>query len=240
MTTIDIQQGFGPGSDRRFFFVMAVVVALVVAAGFGPSYAASLPPPGLPFWVHLHGAAMTGWIVLFGVQAWLIGQRQVRLHKTLGWTSIGLVLAIIPLGVATNLLAIKRGAVPPFFRPVDMMAADLLDVTLFAGLFTAAVLLRRQPAWHKRLMLCGAVLLTWPAVARLIPLRALGIPHIIPASIAIVVALALIGPLYDLATRRRVHPAYFWGVGAIIASHPLHALIASQPAVAAWANGLAG
>lgn len=240
MTTIDIEQRFGPGSDRRFFLVMALVVALVVAAGFGPSYAASLPPPGLPYWVHLHGAAMITWIVLFGVQAWLIGQRNVQLHKTLGWLSIGLVLAIVPLGVATNLLAIKRGATPPFFRPADMMAADLLDVSLFAGLFAAAVLMRRKAAWHKRLMLCATVLLTWPAVARLIPLRALGLSQIIPASIVIVIALALIGPLYDLAIRRRIHPAYFWGVGVIAISHPIHAFIANQPAVQAWANGLAG
>ncbi|PZR32109.1 hypothetical protein [Caulobacter segnis] len=240
MTTIDMDRRFGPGSDRGFFIVMAVVVALVVAAGFGPSYAASLPPPGLPFWVHLHGAAMTAWIILFGVQAWLIGQRNLRLHKTLGWLSISLVLAIIPLGFATNLLAIQRGAVPPFFRPVDMMAADLLDVSLFAGLFASAVLMRRKAAWHKRLMLCATILLTWPAVARLIPLRALGLSQIIPASITIVIALALIGPLYDLATRRRIHPAYFWGVGAIVISHPLHALIASQPAVQAWANRLTG
>ena len=240
MTTMDAEQRFGPGSDRGFFLTMAVVVALVVGAGFGPSYAASLSPPGLPYWVHLHGAAMTSWIVLFGVQAWLIGQRNIRLHKTLGWLSIGLVLAIVPLGVATNLLAIKRGAVPPFFKPAEMMAADLLDMSLFAGLFAAAVLMRRQAAWHKRLMLCATVLLSWPAVGRLIPLRALGVSHIIPASIVIVIILALIGPLYDLVIRRRIHPAYFWGVGVIVISHPIHAFIANQPAVQAWAKGLAG
>lgn len=38
--TIDMDRRFGPGSDRGFFIVMA---ALVVAAVFGPSYAASQP-----------------------------------------------------------------------------------------------------------------------------------------------------------------------------------------------------
>ncbi len=66
---MDIQAGFGPGTDRRFFTVMAVIVALIVAAGFGPSYASALTPPGLPFWVHLHGAVMVAWIVLFATQA---------------------------------------------------------------------------------------------------------------------------------------------------------------------------
>ena len=34
MTAIDIDRRFGPGTDRRFFTVMAIVVSLVVAAGF--------------------------------------------------------------------------------------------------------------------------------------------------------------------------------------------------------------
>lgn len=238
MVAADIDRQFGPGTDRRFFTVMAGVVAVVVAAGFGPSYASSLAPPGLPFWVHLHGAVMTAWIVLFGVQAWLARRRSLTLHRRLGWLSIGLVAAMVPLGLATNALAIHRGATPPFFTPAQMMAADVLDLTLFAGLFTAAVLLRRQAAWHKRLLLCATVLLTWPALGRLIPLRALGLSMIIPASVVLLIALALVGPLFDLTTRRRVHPAYFWGVGLIIAVQVLHNLVAALPPVQALADRL--
>jgi hypothetical protein len=238
LVAADIDRQFGPGTDRRFFTVMAGVVAVVVAAGFGPSYASSLAPPGLPFWVHLHGAVMTAWIVLFGVQAWLARRRSLTLHRRLGWLSIGLVAAMVPLGLATNALAIHRGATPPFFTPAQMMAADVLDLTLFAGLFTAAVLLRRQAAWHKRLLLCATVLLTWPALGRLIPLRALGLSMIIPASVVLLIALALVGPLFDLTTRRRVHPAYFWGVGLIIAVQVLHNLVAALPPVQALADRL--
>ncbi len=145
---------------------------------------------------------------------------------------------MVPLGLATNLLAVKRGATPPFFTPAQMMAADGFDLLLFASLFTAAVLLRKQAAWHKRLMLCATVLLAWPAIGRLSPLRSFGLSGIIPASIVLLILLALVGPAFDLVTRRRIHPAYLWGVGLIIAAQPLHALIAASPPVQALAHSL--
>ena len=231
---------FERGGDRRFFTVMAVVVALVVAAGFGPTYARAVAPPGLPFWVHLHGAVMTAWIALFAVQAWLVGRRSLGLHRRLGLASIGLVALMAPLGLATNLLAVQRGATPPFFTPAQMLAADFLDIFLFVGLYAAAIVRRRDGAWHKRLMLCATVLLTWPALGRLAAILGLGLEMIIPASIGLLIVLALAGPAFDLATRRRVHPAYLWGVGAIIAAQPLHALLAAAPPVAALAQRLAG
>jgi len=227
-----------PKADRRFFSVMALLVTLIVAAGFGPSYVSSLPPPGLPFWVHLHGAVMTSWVLLFVLQTWLIGQRNISLHRQLGWWSIGLVVIMVPLGVATNAMMIHRGATPPFFTPAGVMAADLLDLCLFVGLFVAAILLRRNGAWHKRLMLCGIVLLTFPAIARFIPLRSLGLSMILPVSSLVLVLLALVGPIYDLATRRKVHPAYLWGVGLIIAAQPLHDVLAATPLIQSLAHRL--
>jgi len=218
--------------------VMSLVIALVIVSGFGPSYASSLPPPGLPVWVHLHGAVMTAWVLLFAVQTGLVSRRAFSLHQRLGWLSIVLVAVMLPLGFLTNAMAIHRGATPPFFTPAMMMAADGIDLCLFAGLYAAAILLRRNGAWHKRLMLCATVLLTWPALGRLQPLRELGLSMIIPAATGLLILLALIGPVFDLVTRRRVHPAYLWGVGLIIAAQPLHRLLAVSPLIQALARQL--
>lgn len=236
--SVDVARGFGPGTDRRFFLIMSLIVALVIMSGFGPSYVSSLPPPGLPYWVHLHGAVMSAWVLLFVVQSWLAGRRAFSLHRRLGWLSIGLVVVMVPLGFVTNAMAVHRGATPPFFTPAMMMAADGLDLCLFVGLYTSAILLRRNGAWHKRLMLCATVLLTWPALGRLQPLHELGLSMIVPASVALLILLALIGPLFDLATRRRVHPAYLWGVGLIIVVQPLHGWLAVSPLIQAIANRL--
>ena len=220
------------GSTRRtgewtFFATMSLVVAGVVVWGFGPSYSAALAPPGLPFWVHLHGAVMTAWILLFAVQAALVRRRSMPLHRTLGYASIGLVVVMVPLGMATNLLAIRRDAVPPFFTPEGVFAADLCDVLLFAGLYTWAILWRRKRDWHKRLMLSATVLLSWPAIGRIHLLWKDGLGMIIPFSIAALVALALAGPVHDLVTRRRVHPAYLWGMAAALILWPLYAFLGS-------------
>jgi len=222
------------GTDRiekitwSFFSTMSLVIALVVAAGFGPTYSASLAPPGLPLWVHLHGAVMAGWIILFLAQGALVRHRAVSLHRALGAASIGLVVIMGPLGIATDLLAIRRGAVPPFFSPAGMFASDFCDLILFTALFAWALILRRRSDWHKRLLLCATVLLTFPAIARLLPHASIGLDEIVPFSIAILVGLALLGPLHDWLKDRRAHPAYLWGVGLIILVQPLHYLLAES------------
>jgi uncharacterized membrane protein YozB (DUF420 family) len=210
---------------------MALFVAAVVVAGFGPSYTASLAPPGLPFWVHLHGAAMTAWILLFVVQTWLIRRRSLRFHRRLGFASIGLVVVMVPLGIATTLLGIRRDAVPPFFTPNEVFAADLCDVLLFAALYGWAVAWRRRRDWHKRLMLSATILLSWPAIGRLHPLWHFGLSMIIPLSIAVLIGMALIGPAHDLVTRRRIHPAYIWGVALTALLYPLYTGLAMSAPV---------
>ena len=54
-----VQAGMRPAGGPRFYTAMALLIALYVFYGFGRTYAASLGPPGLPFCVHLHGAAFT-------------------------------------------------------------------------------------------------------------------------------------------------------------------------------------
>ena len=63
--------------DRLFYGSMAVILALVVFAGFGPTYyfrfgsgGPQATVSGAPFTllVHLHGALFTTWVLLFVVQ----------------------------------------------------------------------------------------------------------------------------------------------------------------------------
>lgn len=205
---------------------MALVVATIVAAGFGPSYARSIAPPGLPFWVHLHGAAMALWLLLFAIQAMLVRQRAYRLHRTLGFASLGLVAIMAPLGVATNFLAIRRDAVPPFFTSQDMFGADVVDILLFVALYFWAIVWRRRSDWHKRLLLCATILLALPGIGRIGAVQSLGLDMIMPVSQGLLMVLALVGPLHDLLTRGRVHPAYLWGVAIIALAQPVHWMVA--------------
>jgi hypothetical protein len=86
-------------------------------------------------------------------------------------------------------------------------------------------------------MLGATVLLSWPAIGRLPPLGAFGLEWILPLSLVLLVGLALAGPIHDLATRRRIHPAYLWGVAAAILLGPLYTLLAGTSVVQAIVGG---
>jgi hypothetical protein len=57
--------------DRRFYFTMALLLVVLVAAGFAPSFyvrgwldeAPQLPPA-----VRVHGVVGTAWVLLFAIQ----------------------------------------------------------------------------------------------------------------------------------------------------------------------------
>jgi hypothetical protein len=230
---------FSSQVDRPFMAIMSLVLAAVFVAGFGPSYVDSIAAPGgLPLWVHLHGVVMAAWILLFVVQGVLIRSGARALHQRLGLLSIALVAVLVPLGSATNVLCIARGATPPFFTPAELFASDQLDLLLFTALYAWALVLRRTPAWHKRLLVCAVVLLTYPAIARMSVVRHFGLDLIVPISVALVLVLAMIGPLHDLARYRRVHPAFAWGAAIIFLAQPAHELLAASAPVQALVAGL--
>ncbi len=104
--------------DRRLFMAAAIVFPLLVLFGFGRTYylkpVFNLPP--LPSTlVHVHGLLMTTWVVLFITQVRLISSRRVRLHRRLGYGSIGLAVLIVATGIPTALRAAKYGS-PSFPR----------------------------------------------------------------------------------------------------------------------------
>lgn len=218
---------------------MSLGLAAVFLAGFGPSYVRNLgTQEGLPWWVHLHGLVMAGWVLLFVVQGALIRRGARALHQRLGLLSIGLVAAMVPLGSATNVLCIMRGAIPPFFTPAQLFAVDQLDLLIFAALYAWALILRRSPAWHKRLLVSALVLLTYPAIARMGVVRHFGVDLIVPISIALMLVLALLGPLHDLLRYRRMHPAFLWGAGIVFLAQPAHELLAASAPVQTFVAGL--
>lgn len=221
------------GKDGPFFLVMAIALTAIFIAGFVPIYLAIVfSPRTLPVWVHLHGAVMATWVLLFAVQVALIRGGGIALHRRLGLLSLALMVVLVPLGSATNILSIRRGAIPPFFTAADLFAVDQLDLVVFVSLYAWAMVQRRSPAWHKRLMLCAMIMLTYPAIARF-ALRQLhvAVPLIVPVSVSFVLLLAVIGPIHDLVRYRRVHPAFAWGAAIIFLAQPGHALVAASPLV---------
>jgi hypothetical protein len=107
-----------------------------------------------------------------------------------------------------------------------------VGVVTFFALTMAAIVLRRRAGWHKRLMLCGTIVVMSPALGRLLPMPFLGplAPWAVFGSMLLYVAA---GMVFDRVTRGRVHPAYLWGAGTIIITQLLIGALAFSPPILA-------
>lgn len=204
--------------DGRFFLGAALAMWLVLALGFGTQFATGRSSFGAPAIVHVHAAVFVGWTALYVVQVASAAVLSRRWHRRLGWLSLGLVPLMVVLGIAVTLLAVRRGTVPFFFTPGYFVVMNLVSVLVFAGLTGAALVVRRRRTqWHRRLMTCGMAVLTGPGWARFAPVPLL-IPHAGLGVMALVLVFPLAGAIRDRRATGRVHPAWWVGIGTILAA----------------------
>src|SRR5215472_7519011 len=123
-------------SDDYFFCCMAILILAIVFIGFAQTYyLAGMFRAHLPtVLIHVHGALMTCWILLFIVQVALVSAKRVDWHMRLG--ILGMVLAglIVPIALATLIQTVRhRYAV--FGKNLSIVSAgDVLQLSLFAAL----------------------------------------------------------------------------------------------------------
>jgi uncharacterized membrane protein YozB (DUF420 family) len=148
-----------------FYLGMALTGLAAVAIGFSTTYA-------LPMWrrslsappvVHVHGALSLSWVALFIIQTSLVRRSQTRLHRKLGWIGVPLACGLLITGCAVALVAARRDF--PAQGPVAASAivGTVTSLAMFVALVVFAVLRRRRPDWHKRLMLLATIVVLWPA-----------------------------------------------------------------------------
>jgi len=155
-------------NDDRFFVRGAIVMALTIVAGFSFQHAMGRSTFMSPPLVHAHAIVFMGWVAIYLAQNLLIGTGRVDIHRKLGWIALGWLFPMVLLGCLVTLAMLRRGQVPFFFRPLQFLVFDPMTLFFFAGLTIAAVAMRRQTQWHRRLHFCGMSLLTMPAFGRLL------------------------------------------------------------------------
>jgi hypothetical protein len=211
---------------------MAIAMALAVFIGFARTYYLSAyfgthgTLSGGPFSpiVRVHAMLFTTWVLLFLTQTTLVARDRVAVHRRLG-VAVGVLAAVmVVVGTATAIGLARRGGAPPGVDPLAFLAIPLGDMVVFSTLIAAALYLRRKKDAHKRLMLLAFTAILAAAVARIpgvLPLGPLGF-----FGLTFLPVLAL-GVIYDLVTRRRVHPAYLWGGALLILSVPARLAIST-------------
>src|SRR3954453_4115344 len=216
MASIAQETPVASSGDDRFFVRAAVVMALIIVAGFSFQLAMGRSTFAAPPLVHAHAFIFMGWVAIYLTQNLLIGSGRVDIHRKLGWIALGWIFPMVLLGCLVTLAMVRRGQVPFFFRPLQFLVFDPVTLFTFAGLTLAAVAMRRQTDWHRRLHFCGMSLLLGPAFGRLLPLPLLQ-PWAWEATFAATLLFPAAGILADLRRSGRVHPAWRYGIGAMLA-----------------------
>ncbi|HEY1792300.1 MAG TPA: hypothetical protein VGG34_05240 [Opitutaceae bacterium] len=175
--------------------------------------------PAFALIVHIHAVVFVLWLVLFTVQILLIRSKKIPVHKRLGFALVYLAGLMAVIGPATALTVQHHSMADPGADP-SFLSVQFTDILAFVGLTGAAIVLRRSPSAHKRLILLGTLYITDAGFARWLAdpwLHLLGMSYWhfwVALYFGPNVLVALAG-LYDLATRRRLHPAYAAGVAWI-------------------------
>jgi hypothetical protein len=151
--------------ERVFYLAIAASILAFTLLAFAPSYFLvpwyGAPEGALPLtWlVHLHAALFSAWCLLFLAQIGLVSARKLRLHRKLGLLGFGLLAALMIVGPWTAIAGAQRGSGPPDISPLSWLAVPLSSAVGYSVLFGAALLLRRDPQAHKRLMVLGMVVM---------------------------------------------------------------------------------
>jgi hypothetical protein len=169
-----------------------------------------------------------GWVALYLLQNIFVATGAMGLHRRLGWLATGWIVAMVILGCAVTVAMVRRGQVPFFFRPLQFLVFDPVGLFAFAGLTTAAILLRRRTDWHRRLHFCAMSLLLGPGFGRLLPMPLLQ-PWAWEATLAASLVFPLAGVTWDLRRNGHVHPAWRWGLAVMVGSLVLVEAITYSP-----------
>jgi hypothetical protein len=160
--------------SRRAYLGIVLVLAATVGWGFWPSYFGPLLHGGVsrPWIVHVHAAVFLGWIGLLVVQASLVSTGRISAHRRLGRVGIvyGSVVFCVGLivSIAAPVLRVRAHQITVEHASLVVMY-NLTDMLVFVALFTAAMVQRHRPEWHKRLILSATVGLSSAAVGRVLP-----------------------------------------------------------------------
>jgi hypothetical protein len=205
-------------SDRLFHVGMALAMLLAVFIGFAPTFYLRSAHTGVPLppLVQLHGILFSGWMLLLLAQTVLVANGQTAVHRRLGVIGAILAPALFVVGAMTAIAAVGRGQQFKGIDPLPFLAIPLATILVFSGTVGAALWFRRRSDIHKRLMLIATIGALTPAIARMD--IALGPLHGPPLALFLTDAFILPCLINDRLRLGRIHPAYIWSAGILLAS----------------------
>lgn len=235
MNTTSSQAGFAPfhRHDRAMVAGVASLIWLAIVAGFAIDLVHRARNHNLdfPLIVHLHAVVYSAWLILLAAQVWLIRTKRAAIHRRLGAVALVVLPLMLVLGPAAA-IAVTNPYTPD--RWVSWMSVQFTNAFGSVTLLTAGLLMRGDGPSHKRLMLMGTIAVTEPGFSRIwepILYARWGdgyLPFYFSTYIGTFLLVLAVGA-YDLATRRRLHPAYIGAALWIFANEATATWLYYQP-----------
>ena len=190
-----------------FFYHFSIVLLLTVVLAFGMNILlrkyhldAAMPV------IVIHGISMLLWYSLFYWQARLVRTANIQVHMKLGLMSIVLAIVLVISGV---LIAIGNYQGE---REALTLFGNFAGMFIFAVLYTLAIINRKKPDIHKRLMLVASVAMLSPALVRILRIFELNDFFTLPFWLIFILAL----PVYDFRKYRKIQRATWLSIGFLL------------------------
>jgi len=195
--------------NKYFYFAMSLLIAAIVVSGFRITVNANLLHPSIPrpliLW--FHAAAFTGWVAFFIFQSALVRTHNVKWHRFFGWFGAALGTAMVPLGVATSIVMGRFDTYAEHLPGADaFLIVPFYDMLTFAVLFGFAILWRKKPELHRRLLFIATCGLLDAAFGRFDTIYNHGL------FFWCLDGVILLGVLRDLYVNRRIHKTYVYAL----------------------------
>jgi hypothetical protein len=232
-----------------FFFWMSALLLAFLLVGFAPTLYLRefFPVAPIPGYLYVHGIVLTTWFVWLLLQTSLVRTGNTARHRRMGVIGAIIGAAVVVAGPMASFGVVTRlrdagldwdtdmsalpflgvDGVPMVNFAAQVVWGNLFSIAVFAGMLIAAVLLRRNPQAHKRLMVLGSIAIVGPALARVSRWPIFGgedsgfIPVVFFGLVIAVIA-------HDLVTTRRLHRATWIGAAVIVASSVAQQVVAGS------------
>jgi hypothetical protein len=157
--------------DRRAALVWLTIFWIFVGIGFGfdlHNYLHEQPP--VPKIVHVHAIATTLWLLIASALVLMVETGNVRLHGRLGWFAAGFAALIVVIAPWSQLSWQAVNLETPGTLPPQFLSIAFSGVICMAVLLPWGVLMRRNSAAHRRVLILATICISDAAFSRMVSL----------------------------------------------------------------------
>lgn len=189
-----------PSLNTKSIIIGMLLVYILVHIGFYITYIKHFPEfDGFKWLHHIHGSLMGSWLLMLVLQPFLIHKQKFVAHRFIGKLSYIIAPAILVSMVLIARLNYHNGILHD--SSIDVFARQSntwMQIIMFTLFYSLAITYRKNTAWHMRFMIASAVVMTGPAMTRILghTLDATSIPYAV--IIALIVKTTIAGTLLTI------------------------------------------